>query len=198
MLIKIRFSTIDGVARTHSFKTLAGARKFAADKVGPQDVEGGHYAVSNDGVAKVTWAGCTRSELFGEVAAPVAAEPGYVAIRSGRDSYKLYCGKVCPATFFATAYEALDNVTGDHADGWALKSDSYGLEGCFDPDQHYPTLAQALAYAKGTHKALMQAWADEAHAEQQAEGAWLRAAEMGTAEDMHFEDMERQREAFYR
>jgi hypothetical protein len=44
----------------------------------------------------------------------------------------------------------------------------------------------------------MQAWADEAHAEQQAEGAWLRAAEMGTMEDMHFEDMEREREAFYR
>jgi len=194
MLIKIRFSTIDGVARTHSFKTLAGARKFAADKVGPQDVEGGHYAVSNDGVAKVTWAGCTRSELFGEVAAPVA---GFVAIRDGRD-YKLYSGKPCPAYLFAVAFEVLDIETGCHADGWALKGIGYGYEHYITSDRHYSTLQAALADAKSMHKAIDEMWAEEAAAEQKAEGAWLRAAEMGTAEDMHFEDMEREREAFYR
>jgi hypothetical protein len=65
-MIKVRYITLDGVNKLRKFKTLAGARKFALEWVGPQDVEGGYYAVSDDGVGKVTWQGCTRRELFGD------------------------------------------------------------------------------------------------------------------------------------
>ena len=65
-MIKVRYTTLDGVNKLRKFKTLKGARKFALEWVGPQDVEGGYYAVSDDGVGKVTWQGCTRRELFGD------------------------------------------------------------------------------------------------------------------------------------
>jgi len=65
-MIKVRYTTIDRVNKLRTFKTLKGARKFAMDWVGPQDVEGGSYAVSDDGVGKITWQGVTRRELFGD------------------------------------------------------------------------------------------------------------------------------------
>jgi hypothetical protein len=64
-MITIVYTSIDRVRKVRKFKTLAGARKFALDWVGPQDVVGGGYAVSDDGVGKVTWDGVTRRELFG-------------------------------------------------------------------------------------------------------------------------------------
>jgi len=54
-MIIVTYTTIDHVRKRRKFKTLAGARKFALEWVGPQDVEGGYYAVSDDGVGKVTW-----------------------------------------------------------------------------------------------------------------------------------------------
>ena len=69
-MIKVIYYSIDGVRKPRKFKTLKAARKFANDWVGPQDTEGGAYAVSNDGVGKVVWTGVTRAELFGPEPGP--------------------------------------------------------------------------------------------------------------------------------
>ncbi len=72
-MITLRFSTIDGVRKTHKYSTLAGARKKALSWVGPVDSTSGSYAVSSDGVVKVTCKGCTLTELFSTE--PVKGKP---------------------------------------------------------------------------------------------------------------------------
>jgi hypothetical protein len=62
--IKVRYSSIDHFRQTRTFKTLEGARKYAADRVGDNPDMGSHYAVSFDGIGKITVEGCTLQELF--------------------------------------------------------------------------------------------------------------------------------------
>lgn len=67
MQITIRYSSIDRFRQTRKFKTLAGAQKYAHKWVGPHpDVSPMGYAVSFDGIGKVTWTGATAAELFPE------------------------------------------------------------------------------------------------------------------------------------
>lgn len=61
--IKLRFSSLDGARWTKTFKTIEGARKAALHQIGPPEI-GSTYAVSGDGVCKVTVEGCTIKELF--------------------------------------------------------------------------------------------------------------------------------------
>jgi len=69
-LITLRYTSVDRVSDRRSFRTLAGARKFALDRVGPQD-GWGRYAISDDGIGKIeVVTGITLRELF--AAAPVA------------------------------------------------------------------------------------------------------------------------------
>lgn len=63
-MIKICRTSIDGCRSVRQFKTIINARKYAYDCVGPQDAFGIATAVAGDGVVKITWAGCTRQELF--------------------------------------------------------------------------------------------------------------------------------------
>jgi hypothetical protein len=65
-MIKLRFTTLDGIRKTKSFKTLAGARKAAQGWVGADAEIGMSYAVSADGVVKVTAEGCSLQELFSD------------------------------------------------------------------------------------------------------------------------------------
>ena len=66
-MIKLRFTTIDGIKKTKSFKTLVGARKAAQNWLGKDATPGGYYAVSADGVVVMTIeTGCTLAELFPE------------------------------------------------------------------------------------------------------------------------------------
>ena len=67
-MIKVRYSTIDRFSQTRRFKTLEGARKFAVYYVGEHPEMGSSYAVSDDGVGKITVEGCTLRELFKEPA----------------------------------------------------------------------------------------------------------------------------------
>lgn len=69
MEIKLHYSTIDRYSKSATFKTLAGARRFAYKWVGqhPDVSEAFGYAVSSDGMGKVTFWGVTSSELFPEV-----------------------------------------------------------------------------------------------------------------------------------
>lgn len=53
-VIKLSYSTIDRYYESRRFKTLAGARAYAKRKLGASFDLGGSYAVSFDGVAKLT------------------------------------------------------------------------------------------------------------------------------------------------
>lgn len=64
MEIKVRYSSIDGYSQTRKFKTLPGAQAFAQKWVGKYPSLGGSYAVSDDGIGKVTVQGTTLAELF--------------------------------------------------------------------------------------------------------------------------------------
>ncbi len=64
MEIKVRYSTIDRFTETRKFKTLDGARKFAQNWIGRHPEIGGHYAVSGDGIGKITVSGATLADLF--------------------------------------------------------------------------------------------------------------------------------------
>lgn len=63
-MIKVRYSSVDGFSRSKTFKTLNGARKYAQEMVGEHPDMGFYYAVSFDGIGKVTVSGCSLAELF--------------------------------------------------------------------------------------------------------------------------------------
>ncbi len=147
-MIKITYTSIDGFRKTRSFKTLQAARRFAISYVGPQDAEGGHYAVSNDGVGKVTWSGVTRAQLFGTISTPSPLNRTTTFYHRGNE---LFCREVGytydhEGQLFGRVIEALDNVTGDHPDGWRLRNtDQRGL---FDEETRFATREDAMASAK--------------------------------------------------
>jgi hypothetical protein len=157
-MIKVRYSAIDGFRKTRSFKTLAGARKFVLDRVGPQDVEGSWYAVSNDGVGKVTWEGCTRAQLF----ADNTDEPRQ-KLNATDTFYQKGDGLFCRrqgSTYdhqhqqFGRVIPVMDNVTGDHDDGFALRHVN-ALQ-LFDEDRHYPTIEAARRAAKDAYLSYLE------------------------------------------
>jgi hypothetical protein len=65
-MIKIKYTSIDGVRTVRSFSTLAAARGFAQDRVGQHPDIGSTYAVSFDGVGKIEASGVPLADLFGE------------------------------------------------------------------------------------------------------------------------------------
>ncbi len=200
-MIKLRFETLDGISKRKTFKTLKGAQKFTWNWVGKDAELGSYYAISADGVVKVRvegGSGCTLLQLFDRepVKPQEQLEEKFTAIRRGVDRYKLYCGKVCPMNFFAVAYETYDTATGCHRDGWALRG-SGDYERWFDSDTHYHTLQAALKAARAIVTDYRKYCSEEAAAEQFAENAWLRHAEMGTMQSQAEEDYERAREAAF-
>jgi hypothetical protein len=116
-MIKLRFTTLDGIRKTKRFKTLAGARKAAHDWVGKDADVGRFYAVSTDGVVKVTAEGCTLVELFSSCIIGTPNESG--------DFYKVRVGGQYLPEVFATHDDAneyvysyqMDDVTYDAPDG---------------------------------------------------------------------------------
>jgi hypothetical protein len=62
--ITVTYTSIDRCRTVRTFKTLAGARKFAAEYVGHHPEIGCGYAISSDGIGKVTVKGCTLANLF--------------------------------------------------------------------------------------------------------------------------------------
>lgn len=61
-----RFASIDGYRKTCHYKTLAAAQKRAWEMVGrhPDVSQTFNYAVSGDGICKVTPSGVSLSDLF--------------------------------------------------------------------------------------------------------------------------------------
>lgn len=65
-MIKVTYESIDGVCKTRKYKTLRGAQAFAHKWVGKHPDIGGWYAVSFDGIGKITVDGCSIHDLFPE------------------------------------------------------------------------------------------------------------------------------------
>lgn len=65
MDITLRYRSIDNCSVTRKFKTVKGARAFADKWVGTPDLSS-TYAVSFDGVGRITWQGCTAQALWPE------------------------------------------------------------------------------------------------------------------------------------
>jgi hypothetical protein len=63
MEIKVRYLAVDGYQAYRRFKTLKGARQFATERVGVPEIACG-YAISADGIGRITVSGCTLEELF--------------------------------------------------------------------------------------------------------------------------------------
>lgn len=62
--IRVTYQSVDGYRQTRTFKTLAGARRFAQTWIGPTPDIGWGYAISADGIGKITVDGCGLEELF--------------------------------------------------------------------------------------------------------------------------------------
>jgi hypothetical protein len=71
--ITVRVRTVDHFRKSRTFKTLAGAQKFAQRYVGETPELGSHYAVSADGVATV-YASVPVAELFPKLEADTPRE----------------------------------------------------------------------------------------------------------------------------
>jgi hypothetical protein len=75
MTITVTYRSIDRVRMTRNFKTVEGARRFAIKWVGTSYDIGCGYAVSYDGIGKITVKGVTLAALFGT---EPAAEPDHL------------------------------------------------------------------------------------------------------------------------
>lgn len=64
--ITVRYETIDRYRETRRFKTLAGARRYASKMLGEFFDLGSTYAVSGDGVGKITCEGIYIEDLFND------------------------------------------------------------------------------------------------------------------------------------
>lgn len=87
-MIIIRYSSIDGFAKSLECETPDVARHFAQHRVGAHPEIGNGYAVSPDGVIRVTVKGCTLAELFAErvIPMPIRVEGYNVRFWDGRIS----------------------------------------------------------------------------------------------------------------
>jgi hypothetical protein len=63
-MIRVRYESIDRFSKTRRFKTLKGAQKFAQKYLGETPEMGSFYAVSGDGIGKITCEGCRLYDLF--------------------------------------------------------------------------------------------------------------------------------------
>jgi hypothetical protein len=63
-MIIVTYDSCDGCRIRRTYETLAGARKFAINWVGEHPDIGSSYAISSDGIGKVTVEGVSLTELF--------------------------------------------------------------------------------------------------------------------------------------
>ena len=69
MDIRVSYKTIDHFSQTRRFKTIKGAQKYAQKWLGETPDLGTWYAVSYDGVGRITVSGCSLRDLFPKSAA---------------------------------------------------------------------------------------------------------------------------------
>jgi hypothetical protein len=119
VMIKVRFATLDGIRKTKSFKTLAGARKATWAWAGKDCEIGSSYAISTDGVVRVMVEGCTLKELFAaEEKKAAGPAPEWFVVDAGGITISNSYGSEAAAKDAMTALHA-DGYTGAlHIEGW--------------------------------------------------------------------------------
>jgi hypothetical protein len=70
-LISLHYSSADGVSKRSQYTTIEGARRFAQKWLGETPEIGSTYAISGDGIGKITVLGATLAELFPRCVEPV-------------------------------------------------------------------------------------------------------------------------------
>lgn len=101
--ITVRYSSVDGFSEKRAFKTISGARAYATSRVGPTaEVSSSGYAVSGDGVGKITVDGIGLRELLTGEKADAAS--GVFAV------FVTYChdGEPCVQASLRGRYESVD------------------------------------------------------------------------------------------
>jgi hypothetical protein len=92
--IKVRYSTVDGFKKARTFKTLKGARDFAHHFLGKHPDLGTSYAISSDGIGKITVQGASLADLFPAAAdEPVIRKP-VIDVAAFNDGWKVAIGEV--------------------------------------------------------------------------------------------------------
>lgn len=69
-MIRVVYRSIDRFRQARKFKTLAGAQKYAQGRIGEHPEIGSDYAISGDGIGKITVEGASLAELFPQPPAP--------------------------------------------------------------------------------------------------------------------------------
>ena len=90
MNIVVAYWAVDGYRQRRSFRTLAGAQKFAKRWVGATPELGAAYAVSADGVGTIRVVhGCALKELFPALAPPPAGPDAFEELMGRSPDYEL-------------------------------------------------------------------------------------------------------------
>lgn len=116
MNITVTYASIDGARKEESFTDLVAARAFATDWVGAHPDIAAHYAVSSDGIGKVTVRGCTLGVLFG-LDTPVDALPFYIEEVSINEDAGASTWHKVPASGSATLEAVLHYINSDVFEG---------------------------------------------------------------------------------
>jgi hypothetical protein len=129
-MIKVWYSTIDRFTVMRRFKTLKGAQAFAQKWVGEHPEIGSHYAISGDGVGKITVDGATLADLFPEPPAPtVDSDPCHCEVSQvyGGDCRHTLAGEEAAER---AAYEADLKYRPVRVNGCTCSDDQLNLVGC--------------------------------------------------------------------
>lgn len=73
--ITVYYASVDHFTQSRTFKTLAGAQKYADKWVGPTPDLGSCYAVSHDGIGRIMVKGAAVADLFPALQTKPAADP---------------------------------------------------------------------------------------------------------------------------
>jgi hypothetical protein len=122
-MITVTYSSIDGVRKRRKFKTLAGARKFATHWVGDNPDLGSSYAVSFDGVGKITVDGVPLKKLFSKDDERPDGRFWLVVTRDGHSG----------GTWYATLEAAEAEARAKNADGEACHVEAWDYDENGDP-----------------------------------------------------------------
>jgi hypothetical protein len=163
--MQITYTSVDGASHTRRFQSVKNARAFAHTCVGPQDIEGGSYAVSNDGVGKITWKGVSRRELFGMPPSKIRINQEHTFYRRGN---ALFC-RLAGMTYdherqqIGRIIELFDVATGDNFIGYGVIHNEGETPIIFNEQATFATIENALAHAKRAYLDYLDYLEHDAH-----------------------------------
>lgn len=143
MQISVRLSSIDGFTKSRTFKTLAGAQNFAHAAVGAAPTLGHGYAVSDDGVARITSSADLR-DLFPACDDRAPAKGAFTVRRAyvnedlGTTSWSDYCH----VSTLDEAVQALQAAYNTDPDGANIFANTPDAEAELDAARHSDAAAQ--------------------------------------------------------